>query len=395
MKESAIPHQSYSDIFFRFSKFGLLAWGGPVAQIAMIKQELVEEEKWIPVDRFNRALAVYQVLPGPEAHELCVYFGMLARGRIGAILAGLGFMLPGFLFMLTLSWVYVSFGIRSPLAVAAFAAMQPAVAALIVRAVHRIARGALADRWLWIAAAVSAAAQLMGVHFAIVLSATGLTYSFIVKRRPVAALLITACAFAIAAYTMNFHSTPASHAPGSGVLQTPTHLAIFISGLKAGLLSFGGAYTTIPFLRQDAVVAGAWMTDAQFLDGIALSGILPAPFIIFSTFLGYLGGGPIGAILITVAIFLPAFGCTLIGHDYFERIAEDERLHGFLAGVTAGVVGLIAASAVLLVREGVSSLPALGIFAIALPILCLWHARYAVPTVVLGAAAVGLLTSLI
>lgn len=395
MNESAIPHQSYSGIFLRFLKFGLLAWGGPVAQIAMIKQELVEEEKWIPVDRFNRALAVYQVLPGPEAHELCVYFGMLARGRIGAILAGLGFMLPGFLLMLALSWVYVSFGIRSPLAVAAFAAMQPAVAALIVRAVQRIARGALTDRWLWLAAALSAAAQLMGIHFAIVLSATGLVYALIAKRHSVAAALITACAVAIATYTVKFHSTLAVYAPVSAVLQTPTHLAVFLSGLKAGLLSFGGAYTTIPFLRQDAVVAGSWMTDAQFLDGIALSGILPAPFIIFATFLGYVGGGPIGAMLITAAIFLPAFGCTLIGHDYFEQIAEDERLHGFLAGVTAGVVGLIAASAVLLVREGVASLPALGIFAIAFLILSLWHARYAVPTVVLGAAAVGLLTSLI
>lgn len=393
MNEPSIPHQSYRDIFFRFLRFGLLAWGGPVAQIAMIKQELVEEEKWISEDRFNRALAVYQVLPGPEAHELCVYFGMLARGRIGALLAGVGFMLPGFLLMFALSWVYVSFGIRSPIAAAAFATMQPAVTALIVRAVYRIARGALTDRWLWGTAALSMAAQLVGVHFAVVLTTCGIAYALIAKRRFAAALLT--CATAAAMCMIRFHPALAVETPVSAVLQTPTQLAVFLSGLKAGLLSFGGAYTTIPFLRQDAVVSGAWMTDAQFLDGIALSGVLPAPFIIFATFVGYIGNGAIGAMLITAAIFLPAFGCTMIGHDFFERIAEDGRLHGFLAGVTAGVVGLIAASAVLLIREGVVSLPALGIFAAALLSLSLWHARWAVPIVVLGAAVIGSLTSLV
>ena len=123
-----IPHQSYASLFLRFLRFGFLAWGGPVAQIAMIRQELVEEEKWISPEKFNRVLSVYQALPGPEAHELCVYFGMIARGRIGALLAGLGFMLPGFLLMLLLSWFYVTYGISSPLFQSVFMGMQPAVA---------------------------------------------------------------------------------------------------------------------------------------------------------------------------------------------------------------------------------------------------------------------------
>src|SRR5688572_1916852 len=91
------PHESHRKLFLRFLRFGCLAWGGPVAQIAMIRKELVDEERWISDERFDRTLAVYQVLPGPEAHELCVYFGYLARGRVGGLLAGLGFMLPGFL----------------------------------------------------------------------------------------------------------------------------------------------------------------------------------------------------------------------------------------------------------------------------------------------------------
>jgi len=110
--KSDIPQESYWQLLLRFLRFGFLAWGGPVAQIAMIRQELVEEEKWISKERFNRVLAVYQVLPGPEAHELCVYFGMLAGGRIGGLLAGLGFMLPGFVLMFALSWIYVTYGIN-------------------------------------------------------------------------------------------------------------------------------------------------------------------------------------------------------------------------------------------------------------------------------------------
>ena len=135
--------QTNSQIFFRFLKFGFLAWGGPVAQLAMIRQELVEEEKWISREKFNRALAVYQVLPGPEAHEMCVYFGMMAGGRTGGFLAGLGFMLPGFLLMLLLTWIYVQFGVKSPLIQSLFVGLQVAVVALIVRAIHRLGSHAL------------------------------------------------------------------------------------------------------------------------------------------------------------------------------------------------------------------------------------------------------------
>ncbi len=143
-----VPHESYLRLFLRFLRFGLLAWGGPVPQIAMIRQELVDEERWISNTRFNRVLAVYQALPGPEAHEMCVYFGMIARGRIGGFLAGLGFMLPGFLLMFALSWFYLAYGIASLLFGAFFFGCQAAVGAVILRAVHRIGGHALLDRSL-------------------------------------------------------------------------------------------------------------------------------------------------------------------------------------------------------------------------------------------------------
>ena len=110
----SVPRLSLAALFGRFLRFGCLAWGGPIAQIAMLKKELVEEERWVSVAHFQRALAVYQALPGPEAHELCVWFGMLARGRVGAVLAGLGFMLPGLVLMLVLAWAYVHVGLKEP-----------------------------------------------------------------------------------------------------------------------------------------------------------------------------------------------------------------------------------------------------------------------------------------
>src|SRR5687767_8392696 len=197
-----VPHEPLGRLFLRFLKFGSLAWGGPVAQIAMIRQELVVEEKWVTPQHFNRVLAMYQVLPGPEAHELCVYFGMLSRGRIGGILAGLGFMLPGFILMFLLSWLYMRYGLKtSGTFTVVFAAVQAAVAALIVRAVHRIGGHVLEDRWLWLIAIAATAAQLTGVHFAITLILAGGAYVLAKQGWPgLAGVLITLAAAAIVAW---------------------------------------------------------------------------------------------------------------------------------------------------------------------------------------------------
>lgn len=173
----------------------------------------------------------------------------------------------------------------------------------------------------------------------------------------------------------------------------PSLVELFLSGLKAGLLTFGGAYTVIPFLREDAVRNG-WMMDAQFLDGLTLSGILPAPLIIFSTFVGYFGGGPLGAIVMTLGIFLPAFSFTLFFHDHLERMVENKRIHTFLEGVSAGVVGLIAATTLELGYKTLANVPGvivpLAIFAASLLALYVFRAKTTVLWVVLAAALAGL-----
>ncbi len=391
----AVPQEPYGRLFLRFLRFGFLAWGGPVAQIAMIRQELVEEERWISRERFNRTLAVYQVLPGPEAHELCVYFGMLARGRLGGLLAGLGFMLPGFVLMFALSWFYLTFGIHTPLFQGIFLGFQAAVVALIVRAVHRIGEHALHDRWLLGIAGVALAGHLLGIHFAITLMLAGLAY-VLASRGSFVPTIVLGVAFLVgtALYAFggsNGATATAAQAGGTATPGSASIPALLLSGLRSGVLTFGGAYTVIPFLQQDAVVRGGWMTNGQFLDGIALGGILPAPLIIFSTFVGYVGGGPLGALAMTFGIFVPAFCFTLLGHDYVERLINKRAVHSFLDGVTAGVVGVIAATTLLLLRQGVTRLPSAIIFGLALLAVYRWKAKAAVAGIVLGAGLLGLL----
>jgi chromate transporter len=240
-------------------------------------------------------------------------------------------------------------------------------------------------------------AQLAGVHFAITLIVGGLAYVLSRRNRAAAYVLITAGAIGIVTVMAGLiPSLTGQPVTGSAAaVMNPSWLALFWSGLRSGLLTFGGAYTVIPYLQNDAVAVGHWMTNSQFLDGLALSGILPAPLVIFGTFVGYLGGGPMGAVALTLGIFLPAFSFTLIGHDLVERLVENTALHNVLDGVTAGVVGLISATALLLLRAAITDLPSFAIFAAALLVLFLWKSRMATPVVVLGAAGMGLLLSLL
>jgi chromate transporter len=179
------PAESYAKLFRRFLRFGFLAWGGPVAQIDMIRQELVAEEKWISPGHLKRLLAIYQVLPGPEAHELCVHFGMMPRGRIGGMLAGLGFMLPGFILMFVWSWLYLSMNIAATGFQAVFLGIQPAVIALIVRACHRIGGHCLTDGPLWVIGIFAALGEMLGVSFYVTLPLAGFAYVIAAQRRSI------------------------------------------------------------------------------------------------------------------------------------------------------------------------------------------------------------------
>jgi len=387
------PELSHWALFVRFLRFGFTAFGGPVAQIAMIRRELVDQEKWIRSGDFNKLLAVMQVLPGPEAHELCVHLGMRAKGRIGGLLAGLGFMLPGFILMLGLAWLYTRLSIEGTVLGAMFLGVQAAVLAIVLRAVHRIGEHILLDPWLWAAALASAVASLFGVSFWIVLPAVGAAYALALARR----YWLVAIVLAIAGLLATLPFMTGGGAPGTTAAVgdiAPSTLALFWAGLKGGLLTFGGAYTAIPFVRNDTVGRG-WMTDAQFLDGLALSGVLPAPLVIFATFVGWVSGGLAGALAITAGMFLPAFAFSLVLYERLEAIAEHKRLQMILAGVSAGVVGVIAVTLVDLAQAAVIQTPHLivsvTIFVVALAIMYQWKSKLSTLLVLALGASVGAL----
>ena len=374
---SASVSDAPASIFARFLKFGALAWGGPAAQIAMIKHECVDEEGWVSEETFRKTLAVYQVLPGPEAHELCVYFGRIRAGKLGGFLAGLGFMLPGFLLMLALSILYVEADLAGHLD-ELFYGLTAAVGAVVARALMRLGRMFITDIPL---AAIAIAGFVLtlvaGASFVLVLLGAGVAYELWSNGRR---------------WTTRAHSLSVAPAAVMLLLGTVTlslTASIFWEGLKAGLLTFGGAFTVIPFLQEASVDAHHWLTDGQFVDGLAIGGILPAPLIIFSTFVGYVSGGLVGAIAMTVGIFIPAFVFPIFFHRGLVAVAENPRIRPFLLGVAAGVIGLIGAVTVKIVDASVvdayTAVLALGAFAA----LNRYHGKLTVLYVVLGCGLIG------
>jgi chromate transporter len=370
--------EALSSIFLRFLRFGCLAWGGPAAQIAMIKRECVDEEIWVSQGNFKKVLAVYQILPGPEAHELCVYFGRLRGGKMGGFLAGLGFMLPGFILMLGLSILYVEASLAGHLG-DLFYGLTAAVGALIARALVRLSRSFISDVPLAIIALAGFGLTLwLGVTFVLVLLGGGIAYELWANGRR---WTQRASSFEVAPLAVV--------AVVAGAVTVSLTAAIFFEGLKAGLLTFGGAFTVIPFLREAAVENHHWLTASQFNDGLAMGGILPAPLIIFSTFVGYIAGGLGGALVMTLGIFIPAFVFPIFLHRQLVAVSENERLHPFLLGVAAAVIGLIAAVTVTILETSVvdvyTALIALGAFAA----LQRWHGKLTVVYVMGVAGIVG------
>jgi len=377
---SADERDPLRSLFLRFLKFGSLAWGGPAAQIAMISRECVDEERWVSHETFTKTLAVYQVLPGPEAHELCVYFGRLRGGKRGALLAGLGFMLPGFVLMLGLSALYVETDLSTRLD-ELFYGFRAAVGALVAIAVVRLGRRFITDVPLALLAVASAALTLTGaVGFALLLVGAGIAYALIKSAVP---------SFREAAVV-----NPLTLGLATATITLSLMATIFAEGLKAGLLTFGGAYTVIPFLNESAVDVHGWLSQDQFLDGLALGGVLPAPLIIFSTFVGYIAGGFWGAVAMTVGIFLPAFVFPIYLHGALVAVAENPRIRPFLLGVAAAVVGLMAAIAVDLLGQAVVDLPSAVLAVAAFAVLYRFHGKLTVLYVVLGCGAIGAMLQL-
>eukprot|EP01137_Pigoraptor_chileana_P015215 Opistho-2@70889 len=399
------PHLSLWALFVVFLGFGFRAWGGPTAQIALLKEKLVIQEKWVSIRRFNRVFALYQALPGPEAAELCCFFGYCSRGRIGSLVAGLGFVLPGFGLMLLLTYLYDEFGLENQYVRASFRAVQAGTTALVFRAVHRIGEHSFADHetkgfsWpLFLIAMVSALQQVMRINFFITLTWCGLVvlgWRLMATRRLPRWLRflvlglwlsVSLAGYLVFAVLDGVPDKGTSITAGSGSNSLGN---IFLNGLLAGLLTFGGAYTAIPFVRNLAVIRGHWMTTNVFLDGLAIANVIPSPLVIFVTFVGYYGGSWGGAVLMTVGMFLPAFSFTLIGHSVMERALSYKYCGDFLDGITASVVGLIAITAWELLRATVTDPHLVCIFFFILAAMYKFQHPFLSSLLIIGAAIVG------
>lgn len=358
--------------------FGLHAWGGSVAQIALLKTELVQKRRWITIARFNRVYAVYQMLPGPEAAEICIFFGCLVGGRWGGIVAGLGFILPGFLAMVLLSYLYTVTGLENIYFNASFRALQPVVAAMVLKAAFQIGEHSFIsnktkqfNKVLFILAILSALQSAPRINYFITLGVFGVVNNFYARGWRYAAGIVMLLSYIGYIVYVVFKGVPSPSALALGVAAIPDMPHLLALGLVAGSLSFGGAYTSIPFIQAEAVVLGGWLAKQTFLDGIALGNIIPAPLVIFSTFVGFQGGhtygeGSLGyafggCVLITLGMFLPCFIFTIMGHSLLERICRNETMASFFDGITGAVVGIIAITALDILKASVVHLPKPGV----------------------------------
>ena len=339
---------SWREVFLYFLFLGFVNVGGPVAQITMMFNHMVEKRKWLSKDRFVKIMAFCHMLPGPEALQLAIYVGYLKRRLWGGILAGLTFIIPGAAVMIFLSWLYVRYG-KLPQVNNALYVLKPAVLGIIAAGIIKLGRASIRNIFLAVLLVGSfVGMRFFGINFLLILIIAGLL-NLLAKegwprlRKP--SLQITIAGIALLIPFVD-----------SRLFQ------IAWLFFKTGLFSFGGAYASLVFVQQGAVAQHHWLTDGQLLDGVALSVATPGPFMLFTAFAGYLAGGLAGAILAIFFVFLPSFVFVLAGAHYVEKVRNNKTIQAFLAGVSAAVVGVIAVVSLALVPEAIVGWPSVAIF---------------------------------
>lgn len=355
-------------------------FGGPAGQIAVMQRILVDEKRWIGQQRFLHALNYCMLLPGPEAQQLAVYIGWLLNGTRGGLAAGILFVIPGVLALLALSAIYVAYGDTAAVT-GLFAGLAPAVLAIVIQAVIRVGKRALAHRAL-VAIAVAAflALAVFGIAFPIVVLIAGLAGLVLGRLKPLAVRggghdqaedgpppVISddalhaerpsaARAAKVLAISLVLWVTPLLLVGAlAGSDSVFVDQGLFFSG--TALVTFGGAYAVLAFVAQRAVETYGWLAPGEMVRGLALAETTPGPLIMVVQFVAFLGayrdpGGidpwlaaTIGALLTTWVTFVPCFLFIFLGAPYVERLRGNQRLSAALTGITAAVVGVIASLA--------------------------------------------------
>jgi chromate transporter len=321
---------SWREVFLYFLFLGFVNIGGPVAQITMMFNHMVEKRRWLSKDRFIKIMAFCHMLPGPEALQLAIYVGYLKRKLWGGVLAGVTFIIPGAVAMIVLSWLYVHYGKLHQVTDALYV-LKPAVLGIIAAGIIKLGRASIRNVFL----AVLLVGSFVGMRFA------GINFLLVLLFAGILNLLMERGS---AVLKRNVSTLPVILVGSAALIPLSDWRLFQIAWLffKTGLLSFGGAYASLVFVQRGAVMQYHWLSDGQLLDGVALSVATPGPFMLFTTFVGYIAGGIPGAAVATLFVFLPSFVFVLAGVHYIEKVRENRGLQAFLAGVSAAVVGVIA-----------------------------------------------------
>jgi chromate transporter len=356
-----------------FGLLGLIGFGGPAAHVALMHREMVERRRWLDDRRFADLIGITNLLPGPNSTELAMHIGLDRAGRLGLLVAGVAFITPAALIVLALAVVYVAVS-ASPVGEGLLYGVKPVIIAIVVAAIVRLGRAALAGPMRVSLAVLVAIGALAGVNELVLLAGA-------------------AAAMAAMRGLMGPDSRLARGIlalPASSVLGLPAVAVslpvLFATFLKIGAVLYGSGYVLVAFLRADFVERLGWLTDRQLLDAVAIGQVTPGPLFTTATFVGYLVAGLPGAVIATLAIFLPAFVfVTLIG-GVAARLRQRPITAALLDGVTAGAIGLMAAVTLLLGGDAIVD-AVTAVLAGAALILLIWRDVPSVWLVVVGAGA--------
>jgi chromate transporter len=374
--DAAPPHPSFAEALAVWARIGLLSFGGPAGQIALMHKTLVEEKRWISETRFLHALNYCMLLPGPEAQQLATYVGWLLHGTRGGVVAGTLFVLPGFFVILALSTAYALFQETAWLA-SVFFGLKAAVLVIVVEAVIRVGRRALRNSLMLVIAGLAFLALfLFDVPFPLVILGAGLAGYFGTRARP--ELFATGgggkpvaperpsviddhhvhpdptlgrAARVAAAWGLLWIAPLLLIVPALGWSNTFVTIAGFFS--QMAMVTFGGAYAVLAYVAQQAVEGFGWLRPDEMIDGLALAETTPGPLVLVLSFVGFMAAfrapmgldpllaGILGATLTTWVTFVPCFLWIFLGAPYVEKLRSNRALSGALAAITAAVVGVI------------------------------------------------------
>jgi chromate transporter len=364
-----------------FLKLGLIGFGGPAAHIAMMRQEVVQRRQWLSEQEFLDLLGASNLIPGPTSTELAIYLGYRRAGPAGLVLAGLLFILPAMVLVLAFAWAYVRYG-STPQVAGVLYGIKPVIIAVIVQAIYGLLRTAIKTWALGVVVVLTVVLYAAGLNPLVPLFGLSITAMLIQNR----ARLPRGASPAALALPFQLAQTASAHGLASFSLGV-----LFLTFLKIGATLYGSGYVLLAFLHDDFVNRLGWLTDQQLLDAVAVGQVTPGPVFTTATFIGYLVGGLPGALVATVAVFLPSFVFVASVYPFVPRLRASPWTSAFLDGANAAAVGLMVAVAWQLGTTSIVDGLTAGLLLVAAAVLIRWRLNSV--WLVLGGGAAGFLAT--